>query len=93
VRRRIDQPPAAVLIAGDCLYEADDDLTDHIAEVVGLLRPLAAAPIPTFAGLGNHDYSMDERRRYAERRHGRAPSWRAASPSAMSPSASTVSLS
>lgn len=61
VRRLVDRPPAAVLIAGDFLYKADDDLAAHIAEVVSLVQPLAAAGIPTFAVLGNHDYSMDER--------------------------------
>lgn len=55
VRRLIDRPPATVLIAGDFLYEADDDLADHIAEAVGLVRPLAEAGTPTFAVLGNHD--------------------------------------
>lgn len=61
VQRILDAQPAAAFIAGDFLYKADDDLTGHIAEAVGIVRPLVAAGIPTYAVLGNHDYSMDEK--------------------------------
>lgn len=61
VARLVDDPPAAALIAGDFLYKAGDDLDAHIAEAVNIVRPLPAAGIPTYAVLGNHDYSMDER--------------------------------
>lgn len=60
VQRLLDAPPAAVLIAGDFLYHADDDLDAHVAEAVAIVRPLAATGIPTYAVLGNHDYSLDE---------------------------------
>ncbi len=59
VQRLVDDPPAAVLVAGDFLYKASDDLADHVAEAVDIVRPLPAAGIPTYAVLGNHDYSMD----------------------------------
>ncbi len=59
VQRLVDDPPAAVLVAGDFLYKSGDELADHIAEAVDIVRPLTAAGIPTYAVLGNHDYSMD----------------------------------
>lgn len=61
VRRLVEEKPAAVLIAGDFLYKADDTLDELIAEAVGIVQPLADAGIPTFAVLGNHDYSLDLR--------------------------------
>lgn len=61
VQRLVDEKPAAVLIAGDFLYKADDALDERIAEAVGIVRPLTEAAIPTFAVLGNHDYSLDLR--------------------------------
>ena len=59
VGRLVDDPPAAVLIAGDFVYQADDRLEEIVARVMELVRPLATASIPTFAVLGNHDYSLD----------------------------------
>src|SRR5687768_16765731 len=53
--------PAAVLIAGDFLYEAGPDPGPVIEAAVGLVRPLPAAGIPTYAVLGNHDYSINWR--------------------------------
>ena len=61
VQRIVDDPPAAVLVAGDFLYKAGDDLAEQIAEAVDIVRPLPAAGIATYAVLGNHDYSMDEK--------------------------------
>lgn len=52
--------PATVLIAGDFLYKPAGELAEQVAEAVSIVRPLAAAGIPTFAVLGNHDYSLDE---------------------------------
>lgn len=50
--------PAAALIAGDFVYEPGDDLTPQLNQVIGLLRPLIDAQIPTYAVLGNHDYGV-----------------------------------
>jgi len=61
VQRLVDDPPAAVLVAGDFLYKAGDELADHVAVAVDIVRPLPASGIPTYAVLGNHDYSMDEK--------------------------------
>ena len=61
VERLVETPPAAVLIAGDFLYKADEESAEHIAEAVRIVRPLPAAGVPTYAVLGNHDYSMDEK--------------------------------
>ena len=74
VERIVRARPAAVLIAGDFIYFASDDnredtveelaseqLADsvaHAADAASLVQPLAAAGIPTFAVLGNHDYAM-----------------------------------
>ena len=62
VRRLVEYRPAAVLIAGDFVYMADDQPGEVSARVAELVRPLTRAGIPTFAVLGNHDYSIDLRR-------------------------------
>lgn len=59
VRRLVEKQPAAVLIAGDFVYKADDRLDVLPARVAREVAPLTRAGIPTFAVLGNHDYSMD----------------------------------
>lgn len=59
VDRLIEERPAAVLIVGDFVYKPDERLDPIVAEATGLVRPLTAAGVPTFAVLGNHDYSMD----------------------------------
>ena len=59
VRRLVAEPPTAVLIAGDFVYKADDELEEVSARVAELLAPLTRAGIPTYAVLGNHDYSLD----------------------------------
>jgi predicted MPP superfamily phosphohydrolase len=50
--------PAAVLIAGDFVYEADSSVDTQMQEVVDILRPILADSIPVYAVLGNHDYSL-----------------------------------
>lgn len=59
VRRLVEKRPAAVLIAGDFVYKADDRLDVLPVRVAREVAPLTRAGIPTFAVLGNHDYSMD----------------------------------
>lgn len=61
VRRLVEGPPAVVLIAGDFVYMADDRLDELPAKAAEMVAPLTRAGIPTFAVLGNHDYSMDYR--------------------------------
>ncbi len=53
--------PAAVLLAGDFIYKAGPDPAGEIRKIVEILRPITAAGIPTFAVLGNHDYSINYR--------------------------------
>lgn len=62
VARLVADPPAAVLIAGDFLYEfgSDADLAAHVSEAVDIVHPLTRAGIPTYAVLGNHDYGIVE---------------------------------
>jgi predicted MPP superfamily phosphohydrolase len=57
--RLVEERPAAVLLAGDFVYQPGDDPTGEIETVVEIIRALPAAGIPTFAVLGNHDYSLD----------------------------------
>lgn len=59
VARLVDNQPAVVLIAGDFIYHAGAG-EGQIAEVVALSEPLVDSGIPTFAVLGNHDYSLSE---------------------------------
>ena len=58
VEEAIEADPALVLIAGDFVYKPD---TAVVREAVALVRPLAEAGIPTYAVLGNHDYSLMDR--------------------------------
>ncbi|MBD2741967.1 metallophosphoesterase [Coleofasciculus sp. FACHB-1120] len=58
VKQLIEERPAAVLIAGDFLYEPGKNPTEEINKVAELVRPLTQADIPTYAVLGNHDYRM-----------------------------------
>src|SRR3954464_13477376 len=50
--------PALVLIAGDFVYKADDEVDPLMQQVLGLLQPLIDSKIPTYAVLGNHDYEL-----------------------------------
>ncbi|HLH23951.1 MAG TPA: metallophosphoesterase [Chloroflexota bacterium] len=58
VRQVAAARPAAALLAGDFLYRAVRDRARQIRALVGLLEPLPAAGIPTYAVLGNHDYPV-----------------------------------
>ena len=59
--RLVEERPAAVLLAGDFVYKAGDDPEEEIETVLEIVRPLPAAGIPTFAVLGNHDYSLNQK--------------------------------
>lgn len=50
--------PACVLLAGDFVYEADQDVDGQMQEVVSLIQPILDDSIPAYAVLGNHDYSL-----------------------------------
>lgn len=54
-----EQRPAAVIISGDFIYKSLPDAEVEISKVVDVLKPLTAAEIPTYAVLGNHDYSHE----------------------------------
>lgn len=70
VERLVGERPAAVLIAGDFVYNPTEDehgeverddlsgFREEINEVVQILRPLTQAGLQTYAVLGNHDYGM-----------------------------------
>jgi hypothetical protein len=58
VRKVVSIRPAAVLIAGDFVYDADDSVDSQMDEVLAILDPIFAQHIPTYAVLGNHDYSL-----------------------------------
>jgi predicted MPP superfamily phosphohydrolase len=55
IEETIEAGPALALIAGDFVYKPD---SATIREAVEIVRPLAESGIPTYAVLGNHDYSM-----------------------------------
>jgi predicted MPP superfamily phosphohydrolase len=58
VRQVVEIRPAAVLIAGDFVYEADSAVDEQMREVVSIIHPLLDNRIPVYAVLGNHDYSL-----------------------------------
>jgi len=58
VRKVVELKPAAVLIAGDFVYDADYSVNSQMQEVLSILQPILDAKIPTYAVLGNHDYSL-----------------------------------
>ncbi|MDQ3653151.1 MAG: metallophosphoesterase [Acidobacteriota bacterium] len=70
VKHVIAARPAAVLIAGDFVYNPTNDereetereefleVDEEVNEAVALVRPLVEAGIETYAVLGNHDYGM-----------------------------------
>lgn len=62
VSRLLEARPAVVLIAGDFIYHPGEREDAVIAQAVALVQPLAAAGIPTYAVLGNHDYAMPTER-------------------------------
>jgi uncharacterized protein len=59
IRRIVRHRPAAVLIAGDFVYDLAADPDARIQEVVHVLRPLREAGLPVFAVLGNHDFAIE----------------------------------
>ena len=58
VEEIIARKPAAVLIAGDFIYHPNLQDPAVVEEAVALVAPLPKAGIPTYAVLGNHDYSL-----------------------------------
>jgi hypothetical protein len=58
VKQVVEIRPAAVLIAGDFVYEADSSVGDQMQEVLSILQPLLDNRVPVYAVLGNHDYSL-----------------------------------
>jgi uncharacterized protein len=58
VRKVVEIHPAAVLIAGDFVYDADESVDSQMQEVLAILQPILDAHLPTYAVLGNHDYSL-----------------------------------
>ncbi|MDY6785567.1 MAG: metallophosphoesterase [Cyanobacteriota bacterium] len=57
ISKLVEERPAAVLISGDFIYHSLPDASPEINKVLELIRPLTEANIPTYAVLGNHDYS------------------------------------
>jgi uncharacterized protein len=58
VDRVVEINPAAVLIAGDFVYDADDSVDPQMIQVLSIIQPLLDHKIPVYAVLGNHDYSL-----------------------------------
>lgn len=58
VRKVVEIHPAAIFIAGDFVYDADESVDTQMAEVLAILQPILDSHIPTYAVLGNHDYSL-----------------------------------
>ncbi|MEB3826689.1 metallophosphoesterase [Phormidium sp. CCY1219] len=58
IQELVEEKPAFALIIGDFVYHTLPDPETEIGTVTELLRPLVDAGIPTYAVLGNHDYSM-----------------------------------
>jgi predicted MPP superfamily phosphohydrolase len=58
VHNVVELKPAATLIVGDFVYEAEESVNSQMSEVLGLLQPLLDNHIPTYAVLGNHDYEL-----------------------------------
>lgn len=58
VRQVVKINPAFVLVAGDFVYDADERVDAQMTEVLSIMQPLLDHRIPTYAVLGNHDYSL-----------------------------------
>jgi predicted MPP superfamily phosphohydrolase len=58
VHQVVELKPAATLIAGDFVYDAEFSVNSQMGEVLGILQPLIDSRIPTYAVLGNHDYEL-----------------------------------
>lgn len=52
--------PAAALLVGDFVYHSVDSGGNEVQTAANLAAPLVEAGIPTYAVLGNHDYSLLE---------------------------------
>ena len=61
VEEIVKDRPALVLLAGDFLYKPNGEARDQVDDVLELLRPLIASRIPTYAVLGNHDWSLHKK--------------------------------
>lgn len=57
----VAQSPAAVLVAGDFVYDGQRDPDGVARRSADLLAPLVEADLPVYAVLGNHDYAMPSR--------------------------------
>lgn len=53
----VEARPAAVIISGDFIYKSLPNPEQEIDHVLSVLKPLTESDIPTYAVLGNHDYS------------------------------------
>ncbi len=60
IARAVEEHPTAVLLLGDYLYHPSPNRRETLAKVKRLLAPLAAADIPAYGVLGNHDYGLDD---------------------------------
>ena len=58
VNKVVAARPAVLLLAGDFVYEADQDVDTQMQEVIRLIQPILDDNIPVYAVLGNHDYSL-----------------------------------
>ena len=57
VKKLVEEKPAAVLISGDFVYHSLPNASEELSQVTSAIQPLIKANIPTYAVLGNHDYS------------------------------------
>lgn len=57
VKKLVEERPAAVLITGDFVYHSLPNASEELSKVTNAIQPLITANIPTYAVLGNHDYS------------------------------------
>ena len=59
VDRIVEEQPDVILLGGDFIYGEDEPPGPKVDAVMEILTPLVASGIPTYAVLGNHDYSAD----------------------------------
>ena len=57
IKKLVEDKPAAVLITGDFIYHSLPNASEELSKVTQAIQPLIKANIPTYAVLGNHDYS------------------------------------
>lgn len=57
IKKLVEEKPAAVLITGDFVYHSLPNASEELSQVTEAIQPLIKANIPTYAVLGNHDYS------------------------------------